>query len=80
MLLPDKIYAQLPDWRERVRKLLAEHADQGIDQVTISQVYGGMHDIKYLVSDISYVDPAEGIRLRGLPISKVLKVPPNGKA
>jgi citrate synthase len=73
MILQDKIAAQLPEWRERVKKLLAEHSETVIDHVTISQVYGGMRDIKSLVSDISYVDPAEGIRLRGLAIPQVLK-------
>jgi len=32
-----------------------------------------MRDVKSMVSDISYVDPAEGIRFRGLSIPEVLK-------
>jgi citrate synthase len=73
MILHDKIAAQLPEWRERVRKLTKEHAEVVLDQVTVGQVYGGMRDLKSLVTDISYVDPAEGIHFRGFSIPEVLK-------
>src|SRR5512136_596754 len=76
MILHDKISAQIPAWRDRVNFLVAEHGDKVIDQVTVSQAYGGMRDVKSLVSDISYVDPAEGIRLRGYSIPEVLKLLP----
>jgi citrate synthase len=36
-------------------------------------VTGGMRDIKSLTSDISYVDPATGIKFRGMTIPEVLK-------
>lgn len=73
MIIKEKIAAQLPAWRERVRKLVKENGAVVIDQVTIDQVYGGMRGSKVLVSDISYVDPAEGIRFRGLSIPEVLE-------
>jgi len=72
MLLKDKIEQQLPEWRERVRTLLKEKGDVKVGDITISQVYGGMRDVKSLVTDISYVDPAEGIRFRGYTIPEVL--------
>ena len=72
MLLKEKISAQLPAWRERVKKLVKEHGEVKVGEVTIEQVYGGMRDVKSLVTDISYVDPAEGIRFRGLSIPEVL--------
>ncbi len=73
MILHDKIASQLPDWRARVTKLVKEHGDKVIDQVTIGQVCGGMRDIKSLVTDVSFVDPATGIKLRGMPIPEILK-------
>ena len=76
MILHDKIAAQLPEWRERVKKLAKDHGEVVIDQVTLGQVYGGMRDIKSLVTDISYVDPAEGIRFRGMSIPEVLAALP----
>lgn len=73
MILHEKIAAQLPDWRARVTKLVKEQGDIVADKVTIGQIYGGMRDIKSLVTDISFVDPATGIKFRGLPIPEVLK-------
>jgi citrate synthase len=72
MLLQEKIEQQLPEWRERVRKLIKEKGEVKVGEVTISQVYGGMRDVKSLVTDISYVDPVEGIRFRGYTIPEVL--------
>ena len=72
MLLRDKIEHQLPEWRERVKTLVKNKGDVKVGEVTISQVYGGMRDVKSLVTDISYVDPVEGIRFRGYTIPEVL--------
>ncbi len=82
MILHEKLSAQLPAWRERVKTLVKEHGDKVIDQVTIGQVYGGMRDIKSMVTDISFVDPATGIKFRGMSIPEVLeKLPkPDGAA
>ncbi len=73
MILNEKLSAQMPAWRERVKKLLAESGEVKVDSVTISQIYGGMRNIKSLVTDISYVDPVEGIRLRGFTINEALE-------
>jgi citrate synthase len=73
MILKEKLAAQIPVWRERVKKLLAESGDVKVGDITIKQVYGGMRDVKSLVTDISYVDPSEGIRLRGYTIPELLE-------
>jgi citrate synthase len=73
MMLRDKLAGQIPAWRERVKKLLAEGGDTKVGEVNIKQVYGGMRDVKGLVTDISYVDPDEGIRLRGYTIDELLQ-------
>src|SRR5688572_16471525 len=79
MILHDKISEQLPKWRERVRALAKEHADVVVDTVTIGEVVGGMRDTKSLLTDISYVDPGEGIRFRGMTIPEVLKALPKAR-
>ncbi len=76
MILQDKIAGMLPEWRERVKKLVKEHGDVVVGEVTIAQVYGGMRDVRSLVTDISFVDPAEGIRFRGMSIPEVLAALP----
>ena len=72
MILHEKVAAQLPVWRERVKTLVKDHGETVVDQVNIGQVYGGMRDIKSLVTDISFVDPATGIQFRGMAIPEVL--------
>lgn len=79
MILHDKISAQLPAWRERIKSLAKEHGDVVVDNVTVGQVIGGMRDIKSLLTDVSFVDPAEGIRFRGMSIPEVLKALPKAK-
>jgi len=79
MILHDKISEQLPGWRERYRALAREHADVVVGHVTVGEVVGGMRDIKSLVTDISFVDPAEGIRFRGMSIPEVLKALPKAR-
>jgi len=79
MILQEKIAAQLPAWRERIKSLGKEHADVVVDEVTIGQIVGGMRDIKSLLTDVSFVDPAHGIRFRGMSIPEVLKALPKAR-
>jgi len=76
MYLKEKIASQIPEWRARVKNLITNSGDVKVGEVNIKQVYGGMRDVKGLVTDISYVDPSEGIRLRGYAIPElVAKLP-----
>jgi citrate synthase len=76
MNLNDKLSAKLPEWRLRVNRLVKEYGDTKVGEVTIGQVYGGMRGVRSLVTDISFVDPNEGIRFRGFTIPEVLDVLP----
>jgi len=77
--MKDKIAAILPQWRERVTKLVKEYGDTEVNTVKISQFYGGMRGIKCLTTDISYLDPFEGIRFRGYTIPETLAKLPKAK-
>lgn len=79
MILHEKLSAQLPGWRERIKSLAKEHGDVVVDKVTVGQIVGGMRDIKALLTDVSFVDPAEGIRFRGMSIPEVLKALPKAR-
>ncbi|OFZ54685.1 MAG: type I citrate synthase [Bdellovibrionales bacterium RIFOXYC1_FULL_54_43] len=70
--LKDKIHVQ----RSRVQKLTKEYGSTVIDEVTIEQCVGGARDIKCLVTDISYLDPQEGIRFRGKTIPETFAALP----
>ncbi|MBS0000665.1 MAG: citrate (Si)-synthase [Cyclobacteriaceae bacterium] len=74
--LKEKLFKKIEAWRPRTIKLMKEHGDVKIGDVTISQALGGMRGIKCLVTDISYLDPYEGIRFRGYTIPEVLEMLP----
>ena len=71
--LKSRLYEKIQKHRVRTSELLKNHGDKVIDQVTIAQAIGGMRGIKSLVTDISYLDPYEGIRYRGFTLPEVLK-------
>lgn len=69
--LKDKLREKIETWRPRTHRLLEEHGEVVVDQVTISQIIGGMRDIQCLVTDISYLDPEEGIRYRNHTLPEI---------
>jgi citrate synthase len=71
--LKEKLHEKIEAHRPRVTKLLKEYGDTVIDKVTVSQVIGGMRGIKSLITDISYLDPQEGIRYRGFTLPEVFE-------
>jgi len=77
--LKDKIAGMLPEWRQRVTRLIKEKGDVEVDTVKISQFYGGMRGLKCITTDISYLDPMEGIRFRGYTIPETLEKLPRAK-
>jgi citrate synthase len=76
MILHEKIAARLKAKRESYRALVKDKAEVVVDTVTVGQVAGGMRGIKSLLTDISFVDPSEGIRFRGMTIPEALSALP----
>lgn len=80
--LKKQVQDKIETWRPRTTRLLKEFGNTKLQEITIEQSIGGARDIKCLVTDISYLDPFEGIRFRGFTIPEVLeKLPkaPNGE-
>jgi len=73
MKLKEKLREKIDAWRPRTTKLLKEHGEVKLGDVTIAQAIGGMRGVKCLVTDISYLDPMEGIRFRGFTIPETLE-------
>ncbi|HRN25888.1 MAG: citrate (Si)-synthase [Ignavibacteriaceae bacterium] len=71
--LKKQVQDKIEAWRPRTTRLLKEFGNVKVDEVDISQVIGGARDIKSLVTDISYLDPMEGIRFRGFTIPEVME-------
>src|SRR5512139_3202339 len=68
--------AKIEAFRPRTTKLNKELAEIVIDKVTIGQAIGGARDVRCLVTDISYLDPQEGIRFRGKTIPETFAALP----
>src|SRR5512142_2501595 len=79
MALKEVLKQKIEEFRPRTTKLVKEFGQVIIDQVTIDQAIGGARDIRSLVTDISYLDPQEGIRFRGKTIPETCEALPNAK-
>lgn len=75
-VLKELLHKKILEQRPRVKRLLKEHGSKPFDQVTIGQVIGGARGIKCLVTDISHLDPEEGVRFRGRTIAETFAVLP----
>jgi citrate synthase len=71
--LKEKLRQKIEAWRPRTAKLVKEHGDVKLGEVTIGQAIGGARGVRCLVTDISYLDPMEGIRFRGYTIPETLE-------
>ncbi len=70
--LKEKFENKIKEWRPKIYNLVKEFGNTKISDVTIAQAIGGMRGVKCLTTDISYLDPLEGIRFRGFTIPEVL--------
>jgi len=71
--LKEKLFERIQAHRPRTTRLVKEFGNVPLSDVTIGQAIGGMRGVKCLVTDISYLDPMEGIRFRGYTIPEVLE-------
>ena len=71
--LKKKLQEKIEAWRPRTTRLVKEFGEVKVGEVNIGQVIGGARGIRSLVTDISYLDPMEGIRFRGFTIPEVME-------
>ena len=76
MALKDTLKQKIEEHRPRTTRLVKEFGKVKIDEVTIDQCIGGARDIRCMVTDISYLDPQEGIRFRGKTIPETFEALP----
>lgn len=74
--LKDRLKEKIEAHRPRIARLTKEFGSVIIDKVDIAQCIGGARDIRSLVTDISYLDPQEGIRFRGKTIPETFEALP----
>ena len=74
--LKETLHAKIEEHRTRTVRLLKQYGDVKISDVTIGQAIGGARGVRCLVTDISYLDPEEGIRFRGKTIPETFAALP----
>ena len=74
--LKETLARKIEEHRPRTVRLLKEHADTKLGEVTVGQAIGGARGVRCLVTDISYLDPMEGIRFRGKTIPETFAALP----
>jgi len=76
MKLKEVLRKKIEEHRPRITRLVKEFGGTKVQETTIDQVIGGARDVKCLVTDISYLDPQEGIRFRGKNIPETIECLP----
>jgi citrate synthase len=74
--LKEVLKKKIDEHRPRTTRLLKEYSDVKVGEVTIGQAIGGARGVRCLVTDISYLDPMEGIRFRGKTIPETFEAMP----
>jgi citrate synthase len=74
--LKETLLKKIEEHRPRTVRLLKEHSDVKVSDVTVAQAIGGARGVRCLVTDISYLDPFEGIRFRGKTIPETFEAMP----
>src|SRR5512134_2236152 len=69
--LKETLAAKIPVFKKDIEGVLAAHGAKSISDCTVAQAYGGMRDVKCMVTETSAVDPQEGIRYRGFTIPEL---------
>ncbi|MBI9044809.1 MAG: citrate (Si)-synthase [Anaerolineaceae bacterium] len=71
--LKSQISEKIADYRNQVSEMVYQYGDAKIGEISLAQVFRGGRGVKMLFSEISHVDPYEGIRMRGYTIPELLK-------
>lgn len=73
MNIEHRVAEKLAGERARMQQLVQDHGKYSIATVTVEQIYSGIRGVPIHVTDVSYVDPQEGLRLRGYTVPEVLE-------
>ncbi len=74
--LKETLLKKIEEHRPRTTKLLKEYGDTKVGEVSVAQAIGGARGVRCLVTDVSYLDPEEGIRFRGKTIPETFEAMP----
>jgi citrate synthase len=72
MWLHDRLEPKIKEAKERISKIYQEHQDTTLGEYQVKHIYNGLRDLDLLICDLSFVDPNEGLKIRGYPIKEVV--------
>lgn len=75
-ILKKKFHDKSSALKAEMKAFSKEHANTIVDQVMVSQVFGGMRGVKSMIWETSQLDAQEGIRFRGYSIPELKEVLP----
>jgi len=77
--LKNRLKELIPLKNAEIKEVKEKWGENSLGECTVNQAYGGMRDIKSLITETSLLDPQEGIRFRGLSIPECQQKLPKAK-
>ena len=74
--LKQKFQEKIQPARDERKKLIIDHGDKVIGDITIRQIYSGMRGMISMVTDTSKLDPEDGIKFRGYSLDELIELLP----
>jgi len=77
--LKKRLAQLIPEKIKEITEIKKNHGEKILGTCTVDQAYGGIRDVKCLITETSLLDPQEGIRFRGHSIPEIQKLLPKVK-
>jgi len=77
--LKNRLAELIPKKQAEVKDIKAKYGEKILGTCTVEQAYGGMRDVKSMVTETSLLDAQEGIRFRGYSIPELQQKLPKAK-
>ena len=74
--LKQKFQEKIQPARDERKKLIIDHGEKVIGDITIRQIYSGMRGMISMVTDTSKLDPEDGIKFRGYSLDELIELLP----
>ena len=79
MWLHDRMEPKVEVARERINRVLTQHRKKKIGEIRVNQIFNGLRGMDILISDVSFVDPQDGLQYRGYKVKDVLDLLPKAE-
>ena len=79
MWLHDRLEDKINAARSRAEKIARSYNNHKIGDLKVQHIFGGLRGANLLISDVSYVDPYDGIHFRGYSVDEILEKLPKAE-